>query len=150
MTDLEAKVGLIIRRPAAEVFRAFVDPAVTTRFWFTKSTGPLVPGAKVNWDWEMFGVGTTVEAKEVVESKRIVVVWNPESPSTVEWQFTATSEESTYVQIREYDLRGTPDEIVAHAIDSTQGFTFVLAGAKAWLEHGIELNLVADHGPAPA
>jgi uncharacterized protein YndB with AHSA1/START domain len=147
MKDLEVKTGLTIRRPVADVFRAFADPAVTTRFWFTKSSGPLEPGAKVSWDWEMFGVGTTVVVQEIVENERIVIEWTPENPSTVEWRFTATSEESTHVQIREYNLRGTPDEIVAHAIDSTQGFTFVLAGAKAWLEHGIELNLVADHGP---
>jgi hypothetical protein len=36
---------------------------------------------------------------------------------------------------------------VKQAIDSTQGFTFVLSGLKALLEHGIELNLVADKRP---
>jgi uncharacterized protein YndB with AHSA1/START domain len=149
MTGLEMKTGLLIRRPAAEVFRAFADPAVTTRFWFTKSSGPLEPGAKVTWEWEMFGVGTTVVVQEVEENERIVIEWTPENPSTVEWRFMPVSGDATYVQIREYNLRGTPDEVVAHAIDSTQGFTFVLAGAKAFLEHGIELNLVADHIPAP-
>ena len=38
--------------------------------------------------------------------------------------------------------------MVKEAIDSMQGFSLVLAGAKAFLEHGIELNLVADHAPA--
>ena len=28
-----ARTGMLIRRPAAEVFEAFVDPAITTRFW---------------------------------------------------------------------------------------------------------------------
>jgi hypothetical protein len=37
--------------------------------------------------------------------------------------------------------------MLAAACDSTQGFSFVLAGAKALLEHGIELNLVGDHAP---
>ncbi|MEV1167923.1 hypothetical protein [Nonomuraea sp. NPDC049784] len=36
---------MLIRRPPAEVFQAFADPDVTTRFWFTKSTGKLTPGA---------------------------------------------------------------------------------------------------------
>jgi uncharacterized protein (DUF2249 family) len=36
---------------------------------------------------------------------------------------------------------------VAQALDSTGGFSFVLAGVKAFLEHGIELNLIADHAP---
>ena len=37
-----AKAQMLIRRPVAEVFEAFVDPSTTTQFWFTKSTGRLV------------------------------------------------------------------------------------------------------------
>jgi hypothetical protein len=36
---------------------------------------------------------------------------------------------------------------VSEAINSTGGFSFVLAALKAYLEHGIELNLVLDHAP---
>ncbi|GAA1038387.1 SRPBCC family protein [Virgisporangium ochraceum] len=138
--------ALVIRKPVEEVFRAFVDPAVTTRFWFTKSSGPLEPGATVSWEWEMFGVGTKVAVKDVVENERIRVEWNPDDPSTVEWTFTP-HERGTHVRIVEDDIKGdTSDGRAAHALDSMQGFSLVLAGAKAWLEHGIELNLVADHG----
>ena len=37
------QVSTLIRRPPAEVFAAFTDPAITTRFWFTKSSGTLAP-----------------------------------------------------------------------------------------------------------
>jgi uncharacterized protein YndB with AHSA1/START domain len=134
--------ALIIRRPVEDVFRAFVDPAVTTRFWFTKSSGPLEPDATVSWTWEMFDVGTTVTVKDVVPNERILVEWNPDDPSTVEWTFTP-HERGTHVRIVEDDIKG---DVAAHALDSMGGFSLVLAGAKAWLEHGIELNLVADHG----
>ena len=30
-----ASAGMLIRRPTAEVFEAFVDPAITARFWFS-------------------------------------------------------------------------------------------------------------------
>jgi hypothetical protein len=40
--------------------------------------------------------------------------------------------------------------MVAAALDSTGGFHLVLAGAKAWLEHGIELGVVPDHLPNDA
>ena len=40
-----AKTGMLIRKPAAEVFAAFVEPQITTRFWFSKSSGRLEPGA---------------------------------------------------------------------------------------------------------
>jgi len=42
---------------------------------------------------------------------------------------------------------GSEDDKVASAIDSMGGFSLALAGCKAFLEHGIELNLVADHNP---
>lgn len=136
------KTALVIRRPVEEVFRAFVDPAVTTRFWFTRSSGPLEPGATVSWEWEMFGVGTTVTVKDVVPNERILVEWNPDDPSTVEWTFEP-HERGARVQIVEDDIKG---DVAAHALDSMQGFTLVLAAAKALLEHGVELQVVADHG----
>jgi hypothetical protein len=42
---------------------------------------------------------------------------------------------------------GTEAETVQHALDSTEGFAFLLAGAKALLEHNVKLNLVPDRFP---
>lgn len=42
---------------------------------------------------------------------------------------------------------GDAKKKVAEALDSTGGFSFLLVGLKAYLEHGIELDLVADHAP---
>ena len=39
------------------------------------------------------------------------------------------------------------DELVKQVTDSTQGFSSVLAGLKALLEHDVRLNLVADRYP---
>src|SRR5262245_40098833 len=49
-----AKAEMLIRRPVAEVFQAFVDPAITTKFWFTRSSGPLEAAGRVQWEWEMY------------------------------------------------------------------------------------------------
>jgi uncharacterized protein YndB with AHSA1/START domain len=38
---------MLIRRPVAEVFDAFVDPKITSKFWFTKGSGKLEPGKRV-------------------------------------------------------------------------------------------------------
>jgi len=43
------KTGMLIRKPVAQVFEAFVNPDLTTRFWFTKSSGKLEPGKQVQW-----------------------------------------------------------------------------------------------------
>lgn len=142
-----AKVGMLIRRPVSEVFQAFVDPAITTKFWFTKSSGKLEPGADVRWEWEMYDASTTVSVKEVEENSRILVEWDPDSPKEVEWRFFSGEDDTTFVRITETGYKGTGDEIVAHAIDSQGGFTWVLAALKALLEHNIVLTVVADAHP---
>ncbi|MEN2665916.1 hypothetical protein [Listeria aquatica] len=52
---MRTKVSLLIRKPVSEVFQAFIIPEITTRFWFSKSSGKLVQGEKVTWEWEMYG-----------------------------------------------------------------------------------------------
>lgn len=62
---------MLIRKPASTVFQAFIDPKITTNFWFTKSSGPLEVGKKIIWEWEMYGVSTTVLVKDIVPNKRM-------------------------------------------------------------------------------
>ncbi|MEU4806626.1 SRPBCC family protein [Actinosynnema sp. NPDC023587] len=139
---------MLIRRPVGEVFQAFVDPEITTRFWFTKSSGRLEPGAEVTWTWEMYCVSTLVTVHEVVENERIVVEWDSDAPTRIDWRFQPTEDGHTIVRITESGYHGTADEAVGRAIDSMGGFTMVLAAAKALLEHDIVLTVVADAHPA--
>jgi uncharacterized protein YndB with AHSA1/START domain len=143
-----AETGMLIRQPVAEVFAAFVDPDVTSKFWFSKGSGRLVPGARLTWEWGYYGVSTQVDVKEIDENERILVDWDIDSaPTTVEWRFTPHGDDATFVTIVNSGFHGDGDAVVAAALDSTGGFTWVLAGAKAWLEHGLALNLVPDRHP---
>jgi uncharacterized protein YndB with AHSA1/START domain len=141
------QVGMLVRRPPAEVFQAFVDPAITTKFWFTKSSGKMTPGAGIRWDWEMYGLSTKVSVKEVEDNSRIRFEWNDDKPTTVELRFTPWGHDATYVQVTEDGLSGDGDQIVSHAAGSTGGFAMVLCALKALLEHGIVLTVVLDHRP---
>ncbi|TFE26265.1 SRPBCC family protein [Cohnella luojiensis] len=138
-----AKAEMLIRKPVNEVFEAFIDPAVTTKFWFTKSSGKLETGRRVQWEWEMYGASTDVDVIEIEENKRILIEWG----STVEWIFTPRAENETFVTITNSGFTGDGDDIVKQAIDSTEGFTIVLCGLKALLEYNIVLNLVSDKAP---
>jgi len=143
-----ANAAMLIRRPVAEVFNAFIDPVVTTKFWFTKGSGKLVAGKKVTWAWEMYNVSAEVDVKEIEENKRILIEWQSYGgPTRVEWKFTPNSNDTTCVDVSESGFHGDGDTIVNYATGSTCGFTWCLAGAKAWLEHVIQLNLVADRFP---
>jgi uncharacterized protein YndB with AHSA1/START domain len=144
-----AKAQMLIRRPVADVFEAFVDPSVTSRFWFSRGSGRLEAGKQVRWDWEMYGASSNVDVKAVERNRRILVAWSGEDGKSteVEWVFTARGDDRTFVVVENRGFHGTPDEIVSQALESTGGFNLVLAGAKALLEHGVALELVADHNP---
>ena len=138
---------MLIRKPVAEVFEAFVNPAITTRFWFTKSSGRLETGKQIRWDWEMYNASAQVSVKAVEQDRRILIEWSGYGTTTVEWLFTPQADGTTFVSITNSGFSGDGDEIVQSAIDSTGGFTLVLCGLKALLEHNVILNLIADRSP---
>lgn len=108
-----------------------------------KNPPQLARGEKVTWYWDMYGVSAEVEVLELVQDQRILIGW----PTPVEWVFSPRGKDATFVTITASGFAGTEDEQVAKAIDSMGGFSFLLAGCKAWLEHDIRLNLVGDHNP---
>ena len=142
-----ASTAMLIRKPLAEVFEAFINPDITTKFWFSQGSGRLEAGKQVTWRWEMYGFSINVDAKAVEVNSRILIEWPGQSgPTTVEWVFTSRPE-GTFVEVTNRGFHGDDDQKVREALDSTGGFTWVLAGAKAWLEHGVQLNLVRDRFP---
>ena len=139
-----AKAQMMIRKPVTEVFRSLIDPAITSHFWFSRGAEPLEEGKKIRWDWEMYGVHTIADVKEIEQNKRILIEWNgPENPSFVEWTFEAKGNGQSFVTVRNWGFSGGLDE----AISSTEGFAYLLAAMKFYLEHGIEPNLVMDYAP---
>ncbi len=143
-----ATTAMLIRKPVAEVFEAFVNPAITSHFWFTHGSARLQAGKQVSWDWEMYNHSEQITVKALEENKCILIEWDSYGTLTpVEWVFTAPSDDTTFVTITNSGFGGDGDAVVKQCLDTIEGFALVLAGAKAWLEHGIQLNLVADRFP---
>lgn len=145
-----AETGMLIRRPVAEVFEAFVDPAITTKFWFTKSTGKLEKGRSVQWIWEMYDVTSYVQVRDLVPGKRIEIEWGgaDKDRTRVEWTFQQMGKDATFVNIVMDGFEGDEQRILEQVSGSASGFCWVLAGLKAWLEFKVQLNLVADRYPS--
>ncbi len=143
-----AKAEMLIRKPVAEVFEAFVNPAITSKFWFTKGSGRLEAGKQIQWDWEMYGHSVQVNVKAIEANKRILVEWSAHgTTAAVEWIFTPRADNTTFVSITNTGFSGDGDEVLKQAVESTEGFSLVLAGLKALLEHNVILNLVPDRFP---
>ena len=93
-------------------------------------------------------VSIQVTAKAIEPNRRIVIEWPGYSgPTTVEWTFAPLDDHATFVRVTESGFSGNGDQLAKYVADSTQGFTLMLAGLKALLEHGVRLNLVADRYP---
>lgn len=145
---VEANVELLIRKPAAEVFEAFVNPKITTKFWFTRSSGRLETGKHIRWDWDMYGASAEVDVKAIEPNRRILIEWSGYgTPTPVEWVFTPREDGTTFVSITNSGFSGNTDEIVKQVVAATNGFSMVLCGLKALLEHNIDLNLIRDRFP---
>ena len=147
-TKYFAKAEMLIRKPIEQVFQAFINPEITTKFWFTKSSGKLEEGKETEWTWEMYNHSISVRAKMIELNKKIEIEWgNSDEISTVEWKFKNLGEVGTFVSIINSGFQGETEKIISQIRDSTEGFTLVLAGLKAYLEHNIELNLILDRFP---
>lgn len=137
---------MLIRKPIQEVFEAFINPEITTNFWFTKSTGKLEEGKTITWEWEMYGAKSEVKVLQIIPNQLIKTEWGLFS-NNVDYEFKEM-EKGTLVIIKSYGYSETGDELLSVINDNTGGFTTVLDGCKAYLEHGINLRLIEDKFPS--
>src|SRR6266516_2244118 len=125
MTDnnvKSAEAQMLIRKPVAEVFQAFIDPIITKHFWFTKGSAMLEEGRTLTWEWEMYNLSAKVFVKEILPYKKISIDWSEPSTS-VDFNFRTLSDGSTFVSIQHYGFNKTGDELLKAIKDSTAGFT---------------------------
>ncbi len=137
---------MMIGQPVSKVFEAFIDPEITSKFWFSASTGKLEQGHTVSWTWEKYQVSTKVTVTNIIANELIQIQWG-EPSTTVDFKFKALNESQTYLTIHNYNIPLEGEELIAFIIDSTGGFTTVLDGLKAYLEHGLQLHLVQNKFP---
>jgi hypothetical protein len=87
-------------------------------------------------------------AKAIEPNRRIQIEWPGYSgPTTVEWRLDSLEDDATFVDVTETGFEGSGDNLVKYVADSTQGFSLMLAGMKALLEHDLQPNLTADRFP---
>ena len=138
----KVEVDMLVRRPAAEVYEAFADPAQITKFWLARSSGRLEPAAHVSWAFKVAGAKTEVDVLEARPGELLDLRWDEGQPLRITF---ADRGDTTLVGIEVTDFPGdTPN---ANAIESMSGFTLVLASLKMWLEHSIAGDLMYDKFP---
>lgn len=146
---------MLIRKPLNEVFEAMINPEITSKFWFTKSSGRVEPGKTLEWEWGQFGVSDMVDILEVNSNEYISLEWKLGDLKTkVEMFFESHSDTSTLFKVTESGFWDSPpaedeklEDKIKLMLGQNGGWNLVLCNMKAWLELGINLNLIADHKP---
>jgi uncharacterized protein YndB with AHSA1/START domain len=137
---------MLIKKPVSEVFLAFIDPEITTKFWFTKSTGKLEKNKIITWYWETLNYSTDVMVEEIIEDRLIKFDWGGSMPKA-EIEFTALDKDKTFVKIKSYGCTYSGKDLIYTIMGRVDNFVTVLDGLKVYLEYNIKLDLVKDKFP---
>ena len=140
MTEpIRARVSVLIEAPAADIYRAFMEPAWLTRFWLSDASGPLAEGGAVRWAFMVKGAADEVTATHLETDRRIAWRWSDGSTVAVTLE---TFGSGTAVTIVNADFPGGHDDQVEAALNSTEGFAIVLCDLKTLLKQGRSAGLV--------
>ncbi|MEX2346665.1 MAG: SRPBCC family protein [Balneolaceae bacterium] len=146
-----AAFEMLIRKPSGEVFEALANPEITSKFWFTKGSARLEAGKTVTWEWDQFGIEAEIIVNEVKPGRLIRFHWpageKDSDYRSVKISFEPKSDDTTFVRVVEEGFDKNDKQLVEQVAGQTGGWALVLSAMKAWLEHGIDLNVVSDHHP---
>jgi uncharacterized protein YndB with AHSA1/START domain len=135
------QVQLKIQRPVAQVFDAVVDPEKLTGYFIKSSSGPLVQGATVKWQFAEVPQSVDVVVHEVVQDERIVFEWQMEGGvrTRVVMAFQPLGDQDTMVQISESGWRADTEGVKA-SYGNAGGWMHMMCCLKGHLEYGINLR----------
>jgi uncharacterized protein YndB with AHSA1/START domain len=139
MGDQVITAEMLIRRPPGEVFAAFANPQTIRKFWLRDTSGPLAPGARVQWHFMVPGASDEVVVTGFEAPRRIGFDWS--GGMHVELRFELFGED-THVTVEVGRLNGR--NRLAQATNVVEGFSIVLCDLKILLETGSSANLVRD------
>lgn len=127
-----------IRRPAKDVFEAFVDPEKIGNFWFSSSSERWEEGKTITLRYEEYDAEGTIHVLTVVEPSKIVYEWGREEgePHQVTITFHERDSEMTVVEVIEDGFLEDDPDLVPKMVDNQGGWVYALTCLKGYLEIG--------------
>jgi uncharacterized protein YndB with AHSA1/START domain len=140
MTHPSVKLSQLIRRSAADVFDAFVNPETITKFWLESASAPLAAGARVDWRFMVPGAAEVTSVTRFDPPSALAFDWS--DGISVSLTFEAHTPGITRITLEASGFQG--DDVLDQAVNASEGFTLVLCDLKTLLETGQSTNLVRD------
>jgi uncharacterized protein YndB with AHSA1/START domain len=140
MKDQTVEASMLINRPPGEVFAAFVNPQTLRKFWLTDASGPLAPGARVQWQFMVPGATAKVTVTQFEAPRHLAFDWD--DTMHVDMRFEIFGDGATRASVRVSGFEGA--DMLTQAAGTVEGFAIVLCDLKTLLETGESANLVRD------
>jgi len=135
-----AQVETLIRATARDIYRAFTEPAILKQFWLAESEATLEPGKKVRWTFMVPGASDEVIVRRMEQDHSLVLQWSDGAQT----EFTIDSFQDGYCKLKIVQNGFVGDDAWDVAIETTQGFTYVVSELKVLLETGRPAGIVRD------
>ena len=133
-------VSQLFRRGPAEIFDAFADPDTLCRFWLDAASGPLTPGASVEWRFKVPGVRDTVTVSDFQRPRRLGLRFSDGTELVLDFEFHG-GDATRVVAVVTGSFGG---DVLVEATSMVEGFAIVLCDLKTLLETGRSASLVRD------
>jgi uncharacterized protein YndB with AHSA1/START domain len=140
MNQTTVQASMLIRRPPGDVFSAFVNPQTLRKFWLSDASGPLAPGARVQWQFMVPGATEKVAVTRFEVPRHLAFDWS--DGIHVELTFEPFAEGATRACVEIGGFDGS--DAMAQATNAVEGFSIVLSDLKTLLETGESAHLVRD------
>ncbi len=127
-----------IDRPAQELFEAFTDPAKIGNFWFSSSSARWEQGKTITVTYNEYNAKFDIRIAEIKPNKRIVLKWGESwEENTVVISFDEIDAEKTCIEVSETGWSENDPSLTAKLVDNKEGWVYMLACLKAYLENGV-------------
>jgi uncharacterized protein YndB with AHSA1/START domain len=139
-SPLSIKCKIQIAKPAAEVFRAIVEPSEMSNYFIASASGPLASGTTVDWKFPEFDMSFPVRVSDVRSNEYVSFFWDGQDKREhlVEMSLQLKGNDTVITVI---ENGGVNEEAgIAWLKSNTEGWANFLACMKAWLEYGVHLR----------
>lgn len=137
--DNQITTKFMILKSANEVFEAIVDPVKIGNFWFSSSSERWEQGKSVTLRYDEYEAEGVINVLEIELNKKIVFTWGEESgeETVVTITLKELDKESTLIEVNESGFHKHDPEIVNKMLGQKEGWVYMLACLKSYLEHGV-------------
>ncbi len=135
---MDNRTGMVIERPAQDIFDAIVNPSKIGAFWFSSSSQPWQTGRIITLVYEEYDARGEILVLDMIEGQKICFGWGKDGQGNeVTITLVPVGRASTRVEVVERGFEEGHADVLRAMLDNKEGWVYMLSCLKAYLEFGV-------------